>query len=234
MNSLLQDFRYATRQLYKKPGFSATAILTIALAIGVTTAVFSVLYAILIRPLPYQDPSRIYFLQTYSPQGYTQPASYQLAEDRFVSPDYFNTMGIQLVRGRLFDPSLDTRTSQPVMVVNEAFVKKFFAPGEDPIGRHITSDNKPLIVGVVKNIRQDIYQPPMAEIDYPVWQMKREDMWQLGTTMQLIVHSSVDPETIIPSLREVFHQVDPGLPFRQPQTMREVIAEVLIFERLEN
>src|SRR4051812_14176820 len=76
MATLMQDIRYAIRQLYKKPGFSATAIITIALAIGVATAVFSVLYAILIRPLPFEDPSKIFFLQSYSPQGYTQPAAY--------------------------------------------------------------------------------------------------------------------------------------------------------------
>jgi putative ABC transport system permease protein len=162
------------------------------------------------------------------------PNSEQLAEDRFVTPGYFGAMGVQLLRGRLIDPNIDTRTSPPVMVVNEAFVKKFFAPGENPIGQHIDNDNKPMIVGVVKDVRQDIYHPPLAEMDFPVSQVPAGDLWQFGLTMQLVVRTSVDPATVTPSLRQAFHEVDPGIPFRQPETMRDVIAEVLIFERLEN
>src|SRR5579864_9061753 len=76
MAGLDQDFRYALRQLLKNPGFAITAVLTLALAVGVTTAVFSVIYAELIPPLPYDHPESIFYLRTWSPQGYTQPASY--------------------------------------------------------------------------------------------------------------------------------------------------------------
>ncbi len=162
------------------------------------------------------------------------PNSEQLAEDRFVTPGYFTAMGVQLVRGRLIDSKLDTRTSAPVMVVNESFVKKFFAPGEDPIGQHTDNDNKPMIVGVVKDVRQDIYHSPLAEMDFPVSQVPPADLWQFGLTMQLVVRTENDPSAVIPGLRQAFHEVDAGTPFRQPETMRDVIAEVLILERLEN
>ncbi len=59
MTSLAQDLRYAFRQLGKKPGFAAVAVVTLALGIGATTAIFSVVYGVLLRPLPYNDPGRI-------------------------------------------------------------------------------------------------------------------------------------------------------------------------------
>jgi putative ABC transport system permease protein len=59
MDSLWQDFTYGLRQLRKNPGTTAVMLFTLALAIGATTAIFSVVYGVLLRPLPYTDASRI-------------------------------------------------------------------------------------------------------------------------------------------------------------------------------
>src|SRR6187399_2977050 len=65
----MMDFRYAFRQLLKVPGFSAIAIFAFALGIGATTAMFAVLYAFLLRPLPYAEPEKLVMLQSRSTQS---------------------------------------------------------------------------------------------------------------------------------------------------------------------
>jgi predicted permease len=68
MNGLLQDLRYAVRQLYKSPGFAATAVLSLTLGIGATTAIFSVVYSILLDPYPYRDADRMVHVELRNKQ----------------------------------------------------------------------------------------------------------------------------------------------------------------------
>src|SRR5664279_4925645 len=67
MNNILFDLRYAVRSLGKSRSFSVAAILSLAIGIGATAAVFSIANALLLRPLPYKDPDRLVILWNRSP-----------------------------------------------------------------------------------------------------------------------------------------------------------------------
>jgi len=83
MNSLLRDLRYALRALAKNPGFAIAAILSLAIGIGANTSIFSITSALLLRPLPYKDASRLVILWNRSPGlGITQ--------DWFSTAQYFD------------------------------------------------------------------------------------------------------------------------------------------------
>ncbi|MBC8164577.1 MAG: ABC transporter permease [Bryobacteraceae bacterium] len=158
--SLCQDIRYGARQLLRSPGFSAAAVLTLALGIGANTAIFTLLHAVILKPLPVSNPHQLYrigegdlcclwgglqrdwgifsypFYQHLSAHttAFEQIAAFQTNAPTFsfrrvsstapaqpitgelVSGNYFSTLGVDAIAGRLLNPA-DDRPGAPAVAV---------------------------------------------------------------------------------------------------------------------
>ncbi|HEX8128492.1 MAG TPA: ABC transporter permease [Pyrinomonadaceae bacterium] len=146
MNNLLRDIRYGARRLLKAPAFSGFIIITLALGIGVNTAIFSVAYVVLFRPLPYNDPNRIVMIWENNPRlklGVDKlpasPADFlDWREQNKVFQDMaaFSTFSFSLTDGNVpekIDGALCSAGFFPVMGT-QAALGRTFAAGEDKPG----------------------------------------------------------------------------------------------------
>ncbi len=94
MDQLWRDLRFGLRQLARSPGFTAVAVLTLGLGIGANTAIFSVVNAVLLRPLPYENPSRLVAVGEVRPDGSRNTVSYQNFLDWRQASDAFQSLAL--------------------------------------------------------------------------------------------------------------------------------------------
>jgi predicted permease len=142
--------------------------------------------------------------------------------EREVSSDYFKTIHAQLLRGRLLTQQ-DDATRPRVTVINKAFADKYF-PSEDPIGKKygngdLAPDSIKEIVGIVDNIRE-------SSLDEEIWPAEYKAHNQdADSFFALVVRTSGDPKSIMPSLSAAVHQVDPGIGTFNELTMQQRIDD---------
>ena len=162
LEHLLQDARYAIRVLIKNPAFSAVAILSLALGIAGNTAIFSIVNALLIRPLPFQDPSRLVRITNLHPQAlfeYFQQRS-KTMDIASVSPGFeinltgqgpamrvtasatsanlFSLLGASVEKGRVFSRDEDRPGNDGVVILSHELWREKFHQDPDILGRTIT------------------------------------------------------------------------------------------------
>jgi putative ABC transport system permease protein len=166
------------------------------------------------------------------------PKQEMLAENRIVSAGYFDVFGIKLRSGRLLSPSFDKadNPSSPV-VVNERFVQKFKLTDANAPAQRIDDSDKEAnwtrIVGVIGSVRQDIYEPPLAERDFLIDTIPVKDRPSMLSEMSLVIRVSGNPMAVVPQVRAAIHDIDPTVPFKEAYTMTDVVSKTLIFERME-
>jgi putative ABC transport system permease protein len=136
----VQDIRYGLRQLRKSPGFTLAAITTLALGIGATTAIFSVVDSLLLRPLPYPNAPRIVRIwMTFAPRGMMEiPAS----EPEFL--EYHQSRSFAHVAGFSVGTLTLTRSGNPLHLAASWGTSDFFSIiGTAPLmGRVFTNDEQ--------------------------------------------------------------------------------------------
>src|SRR5580704_12675501 len=138
------------------------------------------------------------------------------------TPGYFSTLKTPLVSGRFFSAT-DTFDAPWVMMVNRAFVNKFF-PNEEAVGNRVrfTFDAREpyrQIVGVVGNIAQDDLAGPPVPVIYVANEQGP------STFLTYMVRTAADPAAFVGSAQAALHQMDPQLPLIQPQTMEHFTSE---------
>src|SRR5262245_31214263 len=145
-HSTMNDLKFAFRQLLKNPGFTAVAVLTLALGIGANTAIFSVIHAVLLKPLPYPDSGRLVWLAERGPNWDGGPISYPNFTDWRAQQTVFEHIGVykwnnfvltgreepvQLRGARMSADGFAALRAQPVM--GRTFAEDEDRPGASPV-----------------------------------------------------------------------------------------------------
>ncbi len=151
---------------------------------------------------------------------------------RLVTPDYLETLGVSLVRGRLLNEQ-DRASGLGVAVVTEEFARQAWQ-GEDPLGKHVRRRG-PLdtpfpwltVVGVVRDVKDDRFN---FRVNRPVWYLPYEQQPN-QLSLDLVVRTSGEPASVASSVREAIRRVDPGQPVSDVVTMRAHVDGVLVTDR---
>jgi putative ABC transport system permease protein len=174
METLLKDIRYGVRSLLKRPAFTTVGVITLGLGIGLNTAIFSVINAVLLRPLAYAEPARLMTFRSNQsapdlidiqaqshafssfggevkqPLDYTagsEPVQFQIGQ---VTGGYFETLGVQAERGRVINAEDDKSGGPFVVVLGQRLWRKQFASDPQIVGKTIPlSGNVYTIIGVM-------------------------------------------------------------------------------------
>ena len=146
-----------------------------------------------------------------------------------VSPDYFQTLGIKLIRGRIFTEH-DTSEAGGVAIIDEAMARKYW-PNEDPIGKRITFEGgrqSPLwreIIGIAGHVKSRALDGESRPQYYVPLDQRPE------SSMFLAVRTTNGPASVAPAVRGLIHSLDKDLPVYRVTTMEQLVADSLAQRR---
>ena len=184
-----------------------------SLSVGITQNAF-------VPKFSYQTLVKVKDLPTPNDQPHT-------VQYRRVSPDYFKTMHIKTIGGRVFTDD-DAADRPPVAIISRRFAETLM-PGLDPVGRVLIRNNPPpvTIVGVVDDA-SDVTVAEQAEPTfYVAWSQNNDS----GVPVAFVIRTAVDPSSLLPSVRETLKRIDASLPLRKGQPLEVFVSESTAPER---
>ncbi len=269
MGLFVQDLRHATRLLVRNPGFSFAATLTLALGIGANTAIFTVVDAVLLRPLPYKDPERLVMLwetEPSAPQGLfpvtwpdfvdwrahnsvfdgivagtsagatltgaAEPLKLQGLE---ISPETFELLGVEPLRGRVFRADETQPGRNHVVILSSGLWQRAFGGDGSIVGRKVTLDGEAYdVVGIMPKgfefppiwgSRPEYWVP--LDLQQPAWRKDRGNhwLWVMGRLKRgtPIEKARADMETISRRLAQQYPDTNTGVTARL-RTLRDQLT----------
>jgi putative ABC transport system permease protein len=214
VGAVIQDLRYTVRILYKQPGFTLIALLTLALGIGAVTAMFSVINAVLLRPLPYPEPQQLVRLARSLNQDavttiefsfwkehshvFSSMAGYRGVSDHHliagneqewiksmaVSTDFLGTLGVTPALGREFTAQEEIAGSVPAVVISQRLWREVFQRDPGVLGRSIKLDTTTYTI--VGVLPENYWFPQMADA-LVVMQFRSGGVEDNGTNTSVVV-----------------------------------------------
>jgi putative ABC transport system permease protein len=145
---------------------------------------------------------------------------------RIVSPGFFRTLGVPLLRGRDFTDA-DSSSASPVMIVSQATAQKFWG-GENPIGRvlhQVANTRNFTVIGMVGDVRSSALNQESPALYFP----SASGVWPL---MDVVVRTDGDADAILPVIRQKVRELDPQLPLANVRTMEEWVSNTAAQPRL--
>jgi len=235
LEHFFKDLRYGARNLWRSPGFTAVAVMALALGIGANTAIFGVVNSVLLRPLAYKDPERLVTILHYG-SGPVATANYFDWRDQthsftamgaadFWSPNLTNTdkpehlyglkvtqnllplLGVDPLMGRLFAPGEDQTGADHEVILSHALWVRLFNADRNVIGKPVTLDGEVYtIVGVM---------PPKFKFA-PYWAIHAE-LW-VPDALEATAHQRGGNHL------RVFARLKPGVTFAQAQADMSTVS----------
>ena len=164
-------------------------------------------------------------LRMFSVDGYPNQIS-QLAEARWVTPNYFSAMRIPLVAGRLF--TADEKLASHTIIINQSFARRYFA-GRNPIGGRVSRQDDHTqwssVIGVIGDVRNTSLEEPAEP------QIYEPDMEFGGG--YIAIRSSLPAKSLASSVHAILHSLDPNLAAGDIQTMRDLESEASARRRFQ-